>query len=192
MAQFTGTVISINMNAQIKKRDGGTYPGYQLVYRSEDGQIRTLEKHHNSLKLTPSVAATLNALVEGDTFTCYTEKAGAFVNVISLAKGIGGEPEPIERATAQPAKEAPEVASTTVSARGQAMRTGKVVGSTYETPDERQIRRTADAVRQKLIIRQSCLAQAIQCAHSDDSEEIFKKAEEFEKWVMRGIDEIPH
>lgn len=54
---------------------------------------------------------------------------------------------------------------------------GGTMKSTYETPEER-------AYKQKVIVRQSCLAQAIQFA-AEDEDLTLKRAEKFEAWVTR-------
>jgi hypothetical protein len=185
MSQFTGTVISVAVNVQVKGQSK-SYPGYELVYRTEDGKVQTLAKHMNSLKFSPSVAATLNDLQPGDTFVCVQQKNDAgFLDVVSLTKGS-------EAPALQPAATT-NSAATTVSPTNR----GKVTGSTYETPEERQIRRAADAVRQKLIIRQSSIDQARQLLSKNVEgvvklDQVFEVAAKIEEWVMRDVETIPH
>ena len=37
-----GTVISVNLDTPVKKKDGGTYPGWRLVYQDVDGEVKTI------------------------------------------------------------------------------------------------------------------------------------------------------
>lgn len=58
--------------------------------------------------------------------------------------------------------------------------TNKVVGSNYETKEER-------AYRQVLIVRQSCLAQAVESlGDTPVVDDILERAAQFEEWVFRS------
>ena len=51
MAQFSGTVVSIALETDVKKNGGGSYKGWELVYRATDNEIRTVAKPVTSLTL---------------------------------------------------------------------------------------------------------------------------------------------
>lgn len=168
---FGGTVISVKTNTQIKKKQGGgTYNGYQLVFRNEAGEIKTIEKAMQSLTYTPSVADTLNNLKEDETFNGTMEKEDGFWNVKTLSKGdFVGDAAPTESAKKE-----------TYTPRSPAVG-GKVVGSTYETPEERKL-------KQRLIVRQSSLNQAMIYFASGDISDALELAEKLEAWVYRGLE----
>ena len=41
MKQLVGTVVAVSMDAIIKKKDGGTYQGVELVFKDEEGKTQT-------------------------------------------------------------------------------------------------------------------------------------------------------
>lgn len=163
---FGGTVVQIKLNTQIKKRAGGTYVGYQLVYNNEAGELKTLEKAMASLKFTPSVADTLNNLAAGDEFNGTMEKDGQFWNVTSLSKGsfVG------DVAVEKPA----QAKNDSIGSSGAR---AKTVGR-------------SDPV-QKMIVRQNSLSNAVAYVgngHNATVDEVIAIAEQFETWVFRGLE----
>ena len=142
--QITGTVIAIEMNATISKADNsGTYPGWRLTFRGEDGKVQEVAKHANSLKFGPGKAIRegLLTLAEGDKFYMVLEKKGQYNEVMAVGKGeADADSLPIpSRPEGKPASSGSSV----------------TVKSNYETSEER-------ASRQRLIVRQSSLSNAIQ------------------------------
>jgi hypothetical protein len=168
--QVQGKVISVSTNTTVKKNGGGTYPGWELIYKSLDGEVRTIAKHVNDLKYKPALAEALNGLGVGDDFTLEQEKdaKSGFYNVLSLVKGtVSMEPN-------LPAKSDQTSAPTS---------TGKSTGyqaSTYPTADER-------TKTQQHIIRQSSLAQANVTlavgAKAINPDDVIKLAERYVAWV---------
>jgi hypothetical protein len=141
MATVVGTVIAIGIDVPVKKQAGGTYQGWELVYKTDSGEIRTEAKPMTGLKFNRALADSLADLAVGDVFTLVKEKNQAgFYDVQSVTKG---RTESVDL----PA-EKPRVGGVT---GGAAPRTG----NTYETPEERKI-------KQRLIVRQWAGTQAIE------------------------------
>ncbi len=171
MSVIAGTVLDVKIDTDIKGRSK-TYKGYQVAYRTDAGEIRTLEKAMQSLTYTPSVREALQGLVVGDRFHAVLEKEGDFLNVKSLAKGdFSGSELPPQTSGAQSS-----------SSSGYTKAPGKVVGNTYETPEERKL-------KQRLIVRQAAINQALEYSQDDVSiNDILARAEHFENWVYRGLE----
>lgn len=107
----------------------------------------------------PGVFATLRDAKNGDVFNITTvknEKTGYW-----------------DWTSAQVADGAAEPAG--AAAKPFAARTG----STYETPEER-------AIKQRLIVRQSSLAQSIAYDKEAGPEDLLRRAEEFAEWVYQA------
>lgn len=87
-----GTVVSVNTSTQVAKKDGGSYPGAELIYKNDkDGKVNTQAWHENSFKYNKSLKAVLESLKAGDTFAMEKEKDGDFWKVLSLKKTNGQE-----------------------------------------------------------------------------------------------------
>lgn len=130
---LSGEVVSVNLNTTATKQDGGSYPAWQLIFKDVDGKIKDVTKHVNGLKYTKGLKEGLEALAPGDSFTMVLEKRGAYNEVLSVHKG--GD-TPVANKPVAPARE------------------GRVTGSNYETPEEREWNRIR-------IIRQSAINYAI-------------------------------
>lgn len=176
MAYFQGTVITLELETDVKKQAGGTYKGWQLVYKSTDGEIRDIAKPIQGLKFG-SLKGQLQALSPGDQFTMHTEKNDAgFLDVKGITKGWDG-------AVASPT----EKGTTTAPTKGSGT---PYVASSYPTKEERE-------VTQNHIIRQSSLAQANATLAIGGKpvkpSEVLKVANEYVAWVKNektGIDAI--
>ena len=135
--QQSGSVISVSLETDVKKKDGGTYKGWELVYRSDEGEVKTIAKPVQGLKFNENLKKQLGSLAVGDHFVVTMEKnANNFWEVESVIKG-----------------EKREFAEPTPTA-GTNKAPTRVVGSTYETAEERKI-------KQRYIVRQSAIAQAV-------------------------------
>jgi hypothetical protein len=160
---ITGKVIQVAIDVDVKKKDGGTYKGWKLVYEQADGEVKTIQKHMNSLKYAAPLANGLKELKAGDTFTMEMEKEGDFWNPKSIFKGEA------TTSVKQPDM-AMGVKPTTTSS-----------GSTYATKEER-------AQTQKYIVRQSSITAALKLIElrkeKPSAKEIVDLAEFFETWVM--------
>jgi len=108
----------------------------------------------------PAVFAAVKDLVEGDVVDVTLTKEGDFWQWAAVKK--------LDASAAPPA-----------SGRAPAASGGKVVGSNYETAAER-------AARQVLIVRQSCLAQAVAFHAKEvmESDNILRTAQIFVDWVF--------
>ena len=67
--QQQGIVISLDLNAKIKKNGGGSYDGWQLIYKTPEGEVKTLAKPVQSLRFNAALKASLETLSPGDEFT---------------------------------------------------------------------------------------------------------------------------
>jgi hypothetical protein len=164
--QVLGTVIAVAVDTDVKKKDGGTYKGWELVYKSDGGDVRTISKPIQGLTYNAPLKKALTELSAGDEFTLEQEKnSGGFYDVKKITKGWAqGEPS----LPASPAK---------VSSAP----TNSYQARDFETKEERTI-------RQRLIVRQSSLSAAVAVltvgAKSVDKEAVKNLAEEFTKFVF--------
>jgi hypothetical protein len=161
MAQVTGVVISISLETDVKKNGGGSYKGWELVYKSSDGEVRTIAKPVTGLQYNAPLKKQLGELSQGDEFTLTQEKnAAGFYDVKSIEKGI------VEGGKAQAS-----VGSTNQARAPQAV-------SNYETREER-------TARQRLIVRQSSLTAAIGILGNKATPPVVKDlAEDLTNWVF--------
>ena len=164
---ITGKIVSIDLNATITKASGGTYKGAEIVFKDANGKVQTKNIHENGLKYAPAVNNGLESLEPGDNFTVEMEKKDDFWTWISIKKGI--EQEEKQKTTTQQ--------STTTKS------------TSWETAEER-------AARQKLIVRQSSLTNAvaflaIQPGSMPITEvDVIETATTFYNWVFeREVDE---
>lgn len=175
MKQLVGTVVAVSMDAIIKKKDGGTYQGVELVFKDEEGKTQTKAFHNNTFKFNQALKNTLADLNKGDKFTAEMEKDGDFWNWKKLYKGAV-ESKQLD-SQAQPAKQPYQARP----------------NDTYETKDER-------AARQVMIVRQSSISSALAfCAQQKDFfkstedavGEVLHVAARFEAWVLGNKIEVP-
>ncbi len=163
---ITGKIVSIDLNATITKAQGGTYKGAEIVFKDANGKVQTKNIHENGLKYAPAVKNGLESLEPGDNFTVEIEKKDDFWTWISIKKGI--EQEEKQKTTTQQ--------STTTK------------NTSWETAEER-------SARQKLIVRQSSLTNAIAYLVSQGrthvtEEIVLEIATVFYNWVFeQGVDE---
>lgn len=172
--QVQGKVIEVQVNVQVPKKGGGSYPGCILTYRDKDGKAAEQAFHENAFKYNAPMLEALKDLSSGDTFVMEKEKKGDFWNVLSITKTTG-----MTNAIVIP-----------VAASSPAKPAGKVVGSNYETPEER-------AKKQVYIVRQSSITAALSYftlnkTAKASTEDILAVAKEFEKYVfaMEEVDPV--
>lgn len=163
-----GKVMSISLTSNIKKKDGGTYPGWRLVYENSDGEVKTIEKHENSLKYAAALKNGLESLAVGDSFTMEMEKKDGFWNPTSVYKS---------GATPKKDTNAPQQAT-----QRSAPSSG---GNSYPTADER-------AQTQKYIVRQSSITNALKLLELNGNkkattQEAIEIAAQFEGWVFGKV-----
>jgi hypothetical protein len=159
-----GNVVSIEIDVQVAKNGGGTYPGSRLTYRDETGTIKEKAFHQNVFKFNAPLKVQLANLKVGETFNMTMEKEGEFWNV----KGIA------------PAGATPPVADKDVPATGKTT-PYQAPKSTYATPEER-------AQTQVYIVRQSSINAAVALSAANkatyDVKTILDIAKQFEAHVM--------
>jgi hypothetical protein len=154
----------------------GTYEAYIVKYVDDRGQVKDLIKPMSSLKYKKSMESTLRELKAGETVTIVTEKNDkGFLDVQSIQKGQQD----------LPADGANSGAGSAARSSGAPVAVGRST-STYETPEERK-------VKQRLIVRQAALNQAIELANvakdkTVNIDSILPAAEQFENWVYREIE----
>ena len=91
--EVSGIVKEVDMNVTIKKKDGGTYKGWRLVF-DDNGEDNTIEKHEMTLKKIKGLKEALLALTPGDPVTVSKEKNGMYWEITEVRKGGPGEGPP--------------------------------------------------------------------------------------------------
>ena len=167
--QVLGTVISISLETQVKKQAGGSYAGWELVYKSSDGDVRTIAKPVQGLKFNAALRNQLGDLAQGDQFTLEQEKnAAGFYDVKAVTKGWS---DGVQAPTA----------SKEVAGKASAPSSNNYASRDFEGKEERQ-------ARQRLIVRQSSLSAAVAIstvgAKTVDKEAVKKLANELTNWVF--------
>lgn len=169
--EVTGTIVSLSLNTQVAKKDGGSYPGAELIYKDGNGKVTTQAWHENSFKYDKALKNSLEGLKPGDSFVMVKEKEGDYWKVRSISKAA---------AISQEAKGEKPVAPAS--------------GNTYAENNQINRDRLAfDKEKQPLIIRQSSIASAASLAATlklKSVEEVLTVASQFEAFVM-GVN-VPH
>jgi len=169
--QFQLTVIQVSETKDKKNNKGGTFNACDVVYK-RDGKVEAKSFPDWANK---ELYPTLLALEKDATYTVTTEKVGDFWKWLSITPA-SGEDTPKD-AVAQPA------AASGVSGSRPQGTAGKVLGSNYETREERQ-------QRQKLIVAQSSLSSAIELFKAQfpkgvpNEMSVIAKAEQIYNWVF--------
>lgn len=176
--QILGNVISIALSTKIAKQGGGTYDAWELVYRSPENEVKQLAKPVQSLKFTKGLKESLESLKAGDDFVCDMEKnARDYWEVTSIRKADANEV--VQKPEVKDSR--PPAATTGGTPRATS---GKVLGSTYETPEER-------AKKQVVIVRQSSIDNAtkflVAAGKEVTLEAVLDTAKEFEKFVQKDV-----
>jgi len=158
-------VISVEMDVDIAKKDGGSYPGARLMYRDEAGQLKEQAFHQNTFKFNAPLKVQLSNLTVGDDVIITKEKKGDFWNVMSISKDTG------TTTTIMPSKVAASPSPK----------------STYPTHEERA-QTQVYIVRQSSISSACALAATLKCKSAEDVLDIAKM---FEDYVMGNSFEEP-
>lgn len=170
MANVNGTVVLIKIDVDIEKKDGGFYKGWKLVYEDEKGEVKTIQKHMNSLKYAQPLKNGLESLKPGDSFTLEQEKEGDFWNPKSIYKSDASQAPASKPATPTHTQQGKAIASSS---------------STYSTVEER-------AQTQKYIVRQSSITAALKMMELNKVKDVtidsvLALAGNFEGYVMDRI-----
>lgn len=159
-----GKVVSYRGNVQVAKNGGGSYPGFQLIYTDQNGQVKTIEKHINTLKFNKALQRSLESLQPGDDISIVQEKgSNGFWELKSVSRG--GE-------TTTPAIAVGDKPANTTTTYTPPVRD-------FETRAEREH-------KQLLIVRQSSLAQAVALNPKGKVSDVIQQAELFTSWVLNG------
>lgn len=149
-------IVNVSENQKTNKAGRG-YTELEVIYKDDSGKAGTKKVMSFS---NPAVFKGLQAAKTGDKLEITSQKDD---NGYWQWTGIGG-------------------GGNTSSTPASNASTTKVVGSNYETKEER-------ALRQKYIVRQSSLTTALGIlgvgAKSIDKSAVFGLAEEIEQWVFR-------
>lgn len=160
--QVNGTVVSVEFDVQIAKKDGGQYPGARFSYRDSTGKLVEQAFHNNSLKYNANLKTQLGNLTNGSGFIMEKEKEGDFWKVVSIQPNVTPTTTPTGSSSVKP--------NPTTSPK-----------STYETPEER-------AARQVYIVRQSSIGHALTYLSANKKDysvtDILKLAKTFETHVF--------
>ena len=161
-----GQVVSVELDTQVAKKDGGTYPGARLTYRDSSGKIAEQAFHQNTFKFKAPLKASLASLSPGDNIEIEKEKnANGFWEVQSISKAGASPANP---QAANPSSPPPQSA-------------GK---GNWETKEERE-------ARQLYIIRQSSIGHAVELLAANGGKkntvgEVLATAEQFVDYVLYG------
>jgi hypothetical protein len=88
-----GTMVMVEFDADIKKQDGGTYKGTNIIYKSEKGELRNKGFTTKTYEFKPQLRGELESISGGEAFTLnqYREVGSKFWNVNSVEKGHNAE-----------------------------------------------------------------------------------------------------
>lgn len=167
-----GTMISFNPSTKVAKKDGGQYDAWELVYRNTANEVKSLTKPAGGLQYNPGLKAALTNLAVGDLFTVVQEKnEKGYLDVKSIEKGHQEVQDVVASGSKADGGRAPS-------------RGGKVLGSTYETPEER-------AKKQVIITRQASVNAAIEFLRNNKAitvDQVLDIAKSFEFHYNQDLD----
>ena len=172
MRQFQVEIVNVTPPVFIKTVKGG-YNVLEVAFK-QDGSVGGKKFMDFA---APGVYNLLETAKAGDIFDVVSEKnAKGYIDWVSVNPGTAATAtEAGQEAVAENSgAPAPAAARTGYSAKG------RVVGSTYETAEER-------ATRQAAIIRQATLNAAIEYAPKATEEELVKVARRFETYVYTDL-----
>ena len=166
--QIIGTVVSVERDVDIPKKDGGSYVGTRLTYRDNQGSLKEQNWHPNGLKYNHAVRNSLDELEAGEKFTMTKEKGdNGMWNVKTLIKGVVAS------------NEAPQAGKSYTPSKSNAG------GGNWPTSEERKETQTH-------IIRQNSVTNAVnfvsQTAQKKDQTvaNVLQVAKQFEQFVLTG------
>lgn len=166
-------IVSVDTDTEIEKKDGGTYRGAEVIYKTADGKTNTKGMHSNTFRYNKTLLAQLQELQKGDYVKVVTKKEGDFVNWVTVEK------------TERPVDTATEFNNVIPGANKPT-----TARESYNDPRETREER---GIRQVMIVRQSSLATAVNffstSAKAGDDyvpspEDVITVAKEFEAYVL--------
>jgi len=138
-----GTVVTVELDVEIKKNGGGVYQGGRLSYRDESDQLKEQNFHNNAFKFNAALKTAMENFKAGDKIYMEKIKEGEFWNVKAMGLDDGSAQTPTAPAGSPPAATTPYAGKPATSPKGN-----------FPTAEER-------AQTQVYIVRQSTLAHAI-------------------------------
>jgi len=177
MSNMLIEIVAAPISTLPTKSGKGTYQVIELAYKNKSFQDKLEGKKVMSFT-NKEVFATLSTAKFGDVFNVTRVKNDAgFWDWTALSTGDSGGSEAPSAST-----------STAISGYSAPVKAGTVTPkSTYETPEERALRREFEKEKQVLIVRQSSLSNAMDYAVANkikDETEILALAQRFHDWVF--------
>ena len=80
------TIIKIDIDVDLVKRDGGTYKGSALAYENTKGDIYKKSIAEAALKFTPELKGKLAKLTPGEKVNLVMQKKGEFTNLVDVVR----------------------------------------------------------------------------------------------------------
>lgn len=171
--QINGKCVDIEFEIDVPKKDGGSYVGTTLTYKDTNGKVQSKSWVQTALNHAANahVKAALKTLAKGSNFTAEAVKNDAgfwnWTDIKIVAEHTAQSSPTSQKSTWQ-----------------------------GETPEERAERRALDKEKfafekekQKLIIRQSSLSNAISLlkgSNDETVENVLSVAKQFEAYVLGG------
>jgi len=181
--QFNIQVIQINEVTGKKNNRGGVYDQVEVVYKRE-GKVEAKAFPEFANK---EIYPILLGLSKDGEYTVTTEKVGEFWKWLSVTASNSGASGTVETSSTSPTVGSNDVSSGASAAKP----TGRVIGSNYETAEERKLRRDFEAYKQKVIVAQSSINYAIEFAKTAEPkgtsltpDQIRQEAEAYYDWVF--------
>jgi hypothetical protein len=167
--QIIGTVVAVDKNVEIEKKDGGTYPGTRLSYRTQEGKLQEQAWHENGLKYNHAVRNSLDEMQAGEKFTMTKEKNDkGFWEVKTLIKGV--------------AEAAPQ--------QGKSYTPSNNNSNTFEVNNQlKEKQMKFDELRQPIYVRQTALKAASELAtvlKLKTEQDVLDQAVRFVKYIETG------
>lgn len=156
-------IIDVGTPNTIAGKNGRSYQSIEVTYKSQDGKVASKKLMSFS---NPTVFKTISTLNKGDSVDVTTQKDDAgYWQWTAINQGGSTQVSQSAATSATPST--------------------RVTGSNYETKEER-------AARQRLIVRQSSLSNAIDIlsvgAKALKKEEVLQLANELADWVFEEAD----
>jgi hypothetical protein len=169
MMIITGTVVSVERDVDIPKKDGGSYVGTRLTYRDNQGNLKEQNWHPNGLKYNHAVRNSLDEMQAGEKFTMTKEKGDNGIwNVKTLIKGVAG-------ATPQ---------------QGKSYTPSNNNSNTFEVNNQlKEKQMKFDELRQPIYVRQTALKAASELAtvlKLKTEQDVLDQAVRFVKYIETG------
>lgn len=171
--QFQIEVIESNEVKNKKNARGGQFNAAEIAYK-KDGKVEAKSFPDWANK---EVYPSLLALKKGDIRVVTTEKVNGYWQWLSLGDpgtdGVSTQTGETSNTTSQ------EHGGNTQAAQSSARPVGRVIGNTYETPEEREI-------KQRAIIAQTSITSAISLFKQGaaDVPSVLEAADNFYNWAL--------